>query len=108
MENSIAGIRSRVGHQTTLISTYLMGNDYFETLDEINHDMERGIPLLGIGNRCHIQNAIIDKDCRIGDDVKIIGGTHLPDGDHSLYTIKDGIIVVKKRAVVPNGYTIGV
>ena len=108
MENSIAGIRSRVGQQTTLISTYLMGNDYFETLEEINHDIEHGLPLLGIGNRCHIQNAIIDKDCRIGDDVKIIGGTHLADGDHSLYTIKDGIIVVKKRAVVPNGYTIGV
>lgn len=108
MENSIAGIRSRVGQQTTLISTYLMGNDYFETLDEINHDIEHGLPMLGIGSRCHIQNAIIDKDCRIGDDVKIIGGTHLPDGDHSLYTIKDGIIVVKKRAVLPNGYTIGV
>lgn len=108
MENSIAGIRSRVGAETTLISTYLMGNDYFETLEEIKHNQEQGLPMLGIGMRCHIQNAIIDKDCRIGDDVKIIGGTHLADGDHSLYTVKEGVVVVKKRAVVPNGYTIGV
>ncbi len=90
VENSIIGIRSRIGHEAVLISTYLMGNDYFETIEEMKHDLEHELPLLGIGNRCHIQNAIIDKDCRIGDDVKIMGGTHLPDGDHSLYTIKDG------------------
>jgi glucose-1-phosphate adenylyltransferase len=107
IENSIIGIRSRVGNNTVLISTYLMGNDHFETLDEISLDQQHGLPLLGIGNRCHIQNAIIDKDCRIGDDVKIIGGSHLEDGDHSLYTVKDGIVVVKKRAVLPNGFVIG-
>ncbi|MDQ3683967.1 MAG: glucose-1-phosphate adenylyltransferase [Bacteroidota bacterium] len=107
VENSIIGIRSRIGHETILSSTYLMGNDYFETLGEINHDVERGLPLLGIGLRCHIVNAIIDKDCRIGDDVKIMGGSHLHDEDHSLFTIKDGIVVVKKGAVLPNGFTIG-
>jgi glucose-1-phosphate adenylyltransferase len=108
IENSIVGIRSRVGNDSILVNTYLMGNDYFETLQDIEHDHKNSLPLLGIGMRCHIQNAIIDKDCRIGDDVKIIGGTHLPDGDHSLYSIKEGIVVVKKRAVVPNGFTIGV
>jgi glucose-1-phosphate adenylyltransferase len=107
VDNSIIGIRSRIGHETVLSSCYLMGNDSFETLAEIAHDQEHGIPLLGIGNRCHIQNAIVDKDCRIGDDVKIMGGTHLTDGDHSLYTIKDGIVVVKKRSVLPNGFVIG-
>ncbi len=108
VENSIIGIRSRIGHETILSSTYLMGNDHFETLAEINHDVETGLPLLGIGLRCHIVNAIIDKDCRIGDDVKIMGGPHLHDEDHSLFTIKDGIVVVKKGAVLPNGFTIGV
>jgi glucose-1-phosphate adenylyltransferase len=107
IENSIVGVRSRIGHDTVLISTYLMGNDYFETLEEIEHDREIGIPQLGIGNRCHIQNAIIDKDCRIGDDVRIFGGTHLQDGDHPLYAIKEGVIVVKKGAVLPNGFSIG-
>jgi glucose-1-phosphate adenylyltransferase len=107
IENSIIGIRSRIGHDTALINTYLMGNDYFETLEDIALDQQHGLPLLGIGNRCHIQNAIIDKDCRIGDDVRITGGTHLEDGDHALYTIKDGIVVIKKGVVVPNGFTLG-
>jgi glucose-1-phosphate adenylyltransferase len=102
--NSIIGIRSRVGAQTTILNTYLMGSDYFETLDDINTDHRTGIPLLGIGQRCHIENTIIDKNCRIGDDVKIVGGSHLADTDHVLYTIKDGIVVVKKGAIFPNGF----
>jgi glucose-1-phosphate adenylyltransferase len=107
IENCIIGIRSRIGHNTALINTYLMGNDYFETLEDIANDIHHGLPLLGIGNRCHIQNAIVDKDCRIGDDVRITGGSHLEDGDHALYTIKDGIVVIKKGVVVPNGFTLG-
>ena len=107
IENSIVGIRSSIGHASVLISTYLMGNDSFETLEDIDMDRQRGVPQLGIGNRCHIQNAILDKDCRIGDDVRIIGGNHLPDGDHALYTIREGIVVVKKGAVIPHGYVIG-
>ncbi len=108
IESSIIGIRSRVGHNSVLICTYLMGNDYFETLQDIKTDQEIGLPLLGIGAGCHIQNAIIDKDCRIGDNVRIMGGTHLPDTEHPLYSIKDGIVVVKKRSVLPNGFTIGI
>lgn len=108
IENSIIGIRSRIGHETSLINTYLMGNDYFETLEDMRLDKEQGLPLLGIGSRCEVRNAIIDKDCRIGDDVKIIGGEHLQDGDHPLFTIKEGIIVVKKGSVLPNGFSIGI
>lgn len=106
IESSIVGIRSRIGSQTTVLNTYLMGSDFYETLDEINADQQNGIPLLGIGQRCHIENTIIDKDCRIGNDVKIIGGTHLQDTDNNLFAIKDGVIVIKKGAVLPNGFTI--
>jgi glucose-1-phosphate adenylyltransferase len=106
IDNSIIGIRSRVGAQTTILNTYLMGNDYFETLDDMDADQQSGIPLLGIGQRCHIENAIIDKNCRIGDDVKIIGGKHLADTDNALFTIKDGIVVVKKGAIFSNGFSI--
>lgn len=108
IENSIVGIRSRIGHGTIILSTYIMGNDYFESLEALQNDIKNGLPSLGIGDRCHIQNAILDKDCRIGHDVKIIGGTHLEDKDDPLYTIKEGIVVIKKGAVLPNGYTIGV
>ena len=106
LENSVIGIRSRIGHGTTLVSTYVMGTDYYETLDEIDHAHKTGIPLLGIGDRCYIKNAIIDKNCRIGDDVRINGGAHIENTDHSLYTVKDGIVVLKKGAVIPNGFVI--
>jgi glucose-1-phosphate adenylyltransferase len=105
---SVVGIRSRIGHDTIINSSYIMGNDSYETLAQIQQVLETGSTLLGIGSRCLIQNAIIDKDCRIGDDVKIVGGTHLEDTDHSLYSIKEGIIVIKKGAVIPNGFELGV
>jgi len=106
VERSVIGIRSRIGHGSTVVSSYIMGNDYFETLDDIAADNRTGIPLLGIGERCYIKNAIIDKNCRIGDDARINGGNHLENTDHSLYTIKEGIVVMKKGAVIPNGFVI--
>ncbi len=106
MDQCVVGIRSRIGHGSTVVSTYLMGNDYYETLADINSAHQKGIPLLGIGNRCYIKNAIIDKNCRIGDDVRINGGHHLENTDQPLYAIKDGIVVVKKGAIIPNGFVI--
>jgi glucose-1-phosphate adenylyltransferase len=106
IESSVIGIRTRIGIGTTIVSSYLMGIDYYETIDEIRHDKEHGLPSVGIGDRCYVRNCIIDKNCRIGDDVRINGGTHLENTDHSLYTVKDGIVVVKKGAVIPNGFVI--
>ena len=106
IENSVIGIRTRIGAGTEIISSYLMGSDYYETILEMAHSLERGIPKIGIGENCKIKNAIVDKNCRIGNDVSIIGGTHLPDSDHSLYAVKDGIVVLKKGAIVPDGFVI--
>ncbi len=53
-----------------------------------------------------IENAIIDKDCRIGNNVRIVGGKHLASQDQPLFTVKDGIVVIKKRAVIPDGFVI--
>jgi glucose-1-phosphate adenylyltransferase len=106
IEHSVIGIRSRIGHDTTISSCYIMGNDYYETLDQIIQSQHSGIPLLGVGSNSFIKNAIIDKNCRIGDDVRINGGTHLSDTDHPFYTVKDGIVVVKKGAIIPNGFVI--
>jgi glucose-1-phosphate adenylyltransferase len=106
IEKCVIGIRSRIGHGSTVINAYIMGSDYYETLTDIAKDKSQGIPLLGIGNRCYINNAILDKNCRIGDDVRINGGTHLENTDQPLYTIKDGIVVVKKGAVIPNGFVL--
>jgi glucose-1-phosphate adenylyltransferase len=106
IENSVVGIRTRIGTGTTIVSCYIMGSDYYETLSEIEHATARGIPKVGIGDRCYIKNVIIDKNCRMGNDVRINGGAHLPDGDHSLYTVKEGIVVIKKGAIIPDGFVI--
>jgi len=106
VEHSVIGIRSRVGHGSTIVSTYIMGSDFYETLDDIAGDTAKGIPLLGVGDRCYIRNAILDKNVRIGNDVRINGGTHLENTDHQLYTVKDGIVVVKKGAIIPNGFVL--
>jgi glucose-1-phosphate adenylyltransferase len=106
IDNSVIGIRSRIGHESTLVSTYMMGSDYYETLPEIAKAHLEGFPLLGIGDRCFIKNAILDKNVRIGNDVRINGGMHLDNLDHPLYTVKDGIVVVKKGSIIPNGFVI--
>jgi glucose-1-phosphate adenylyltransferase len=104
IENSVIGIRTRIGAGTEITSSYIMGSDYYETISEMAHSLDRDIPKIGIGENCVIKNVIVDKNCRIGNKVKIIGGSHLPDGDHSLLTIKEGIIVIKKGAVIPDGF----
>jgi len=106
IEQSVVGIRSRIGHGTTVVNTYIMGNDYYETIDEMDQNRFKGLPMIGIGERCYIKDAIIDKNCRIGNDVRINGGKHLANTDHALYTVKDGIIVVKKQAIIPDGFVI--
>ena len=62
--------------------------------------------MLGIGDGCYINNAIVDKNSKIGNDVRINGGEHLAEGDYGFYVVKDGIVVVKKGAVVPSGTVI--
>ena len=106
IEESVVGIRSRIGLGSTIVKTYIMGNDYYETMEEMQNNVNKGLPKIGIGDRCYIKDAIIDKNCRIGNDVRINGGNHLSNTDHPLYTVKDGIVVVKKNAVLPDGFVI--
>ncbi len=107
IKGSVVGIRSRIGEETKIVNSYLMGNDYYETLEQLLINEEKGIPTVGIGQRCHIEHAIIDKNCRIGNDVRIVGGNKIANAEHELYTVKDEIVVVKKNAVIPDGFTIG-
>ncbi len=104
IERSVIGIRSRIGKDSVVRNTYVMGSDYYETLKEIeNFNIDI---LMGIGERCHIENVIVDKNCRIGDDVTIKGGSHLEDKETDTYVIRDGIVVLKKGAVIPKGTVI--
>ena len=104
IEHSVIGVRSRIGKESTVINTYMMGSDYYETLEEM--EREKISILMGIGERCFIKNAIIDKNCRIGDDVRINGGKHLEDVETNTYVVRDGIVVIKKGAVLPKGFVI--
>ena len=106
IERSIIGIRSRIGHETEISNAIIMGNDSYETLEEIKNPTLAGRPM-GIGDNCQIRNAIIDKDCRIGNNVTIHGSVALPDEEKEGYCIRDGIIVIKKGAYIPDGTRIG-
>ncbi len=84
-------------------NTYMMGSDDYQSLDEMTE--ESGVPM-GIGENCNINNAILDKNCCVGNNVKMNGGAHLDDTDNDLYLVRDGIIVVRKGAVIPDGFEI--
>ena len=100
---SIIGIRTRIGFDTIIENCYVMGSDNYQTLEQIEESRVSDSPIMGIGDRCTIKNAIIDKNTFIGNDVQINCGEKLEDGDYGTHTVQDGIVVVKKRAVIPNG-----
>lgn len=105
IERSVIGIRSRIGKNSLISNTYMMGNDFYESLEEVaknNIDI-----MMGIGDRCYIHNCIVDKNCRIGDDVRINGGKHIKDTETDTYMVKDGIVVIKKDAIITKGTIIG-
>ena len=104
VENSILGIRSRIDYGTITKNAYIMGNDYFESLEDLADPNK--IPM-GIGKDCYIENAIIDKHVRIGDNVIIRGHENLTDMESEHYVIKKGIVVVNKNAIIPSGTIIG-
>ena len=105
IERSVIGIRSRIGKNSLISNTYMMGNDSYESLEFIAQNNVEIV--MGIGDRCYIHNCIIDKNCRIGDDVRINGGKHIKNIETDTYVVKDGIVVIKKDATIPKGTNIG-
>lgn len=103
---SVIGIRSRIGKDTVIQNSYVMGNDIYQSLEKMEEDTKNNKILMGIGERCFINNAIIDKNCHIGNDVYISGGDHLENTANELYAIKQGIVVIKKGAIIPNNFEI--
>jgi len=105
IERSIIGLRSRIGDGTHIRRAIIMGNDFTEQM-EMFKSRQSTMPL-GIGENCFIENAIVDKNCRIGDNVIIRGSDTLEDTEEDHYVIRDGIVVIKKGAVIPAGERIG-
>ncbi|MFH1837290.1 MAG: glucose-1-phosphate adenylyltransferase [Candidatus Omnitrophota bacterium] len=106
IKHSIIGLRFRVGEGTVIEDSIAMGCDYYETVQDMELDTSRNVPSLGIGKECHIKKAIIDKNVRIGDGVKIINKDNKANYDGSDYHIRDGIVIIGKNAVIPSGTVI--
>ena len=103
VDHAVIGIRSRIGRGTQVRDSLVLGADFYETLDEIEKAMARGVPPLGIGAESLIQHAIIDKNARVGRGVRIVNEVGVREKDGQGYYIRDGIVVVPKNAVVPDG-----
>lgn len=104
--HSIIGVRSIIENGSYLDGVVCMGADYYETIEEKAANIAHGAPSVGIGSNCKIKNAIIDKNARIGDNVSIGFGEKRADGDYGFYHIVDGIYVIHKNAIIPNGTVI--
>ncbi len=103
-ERCVIGIRSRIGEKTTMKNVIMMGADYYEHITEL---IQKDRVNMGVGKNCEIEHAILDKNCRIGNNVVIKGGgTNMGRQEFEAYSIVDGIVVVKKNAIIPNGTVI--
>jgi glucose-1-phosphate adenylyltransferase len=101
--NSVVGLRSVIGPHVTIESSVLMGADYYETEEELEENRRQGRPDVGIGEGTVIECAIVDKNARIGRHVHI---RHMPDREdeeHENWFADDGLIIIPKSAVIPDG-----
>ena len=106
--NSIIGVRSRLEENTVIENTLLMGADYYQSDAERVADNAAGTPPIGIGANVIIRNAIIDKNARIGRNVKIINKDNVQNVERESegYWIRSGIVIVIKDTTIPDGTVI--
>ncbi|NOT62007.1 MAG: glucose-1-phosphate adenylyltransferase [Acidobacteria bacterium] len=105
IQHCIIGLRSRIENGSTLEHTLMMGADYYQTLDELSQERAGGLPWIGVGENTHIRKAIIDKNVRIGSNVRILNeaGREHYDGPDGNYYIREGITIVPKGATITDG-----
>lgn len=105
MRNCIVGIRARIESGTNIENSLLMGADFYQPLEELARERQHGLPWIGIGENTHIRRAIIDKNVRIGSNVKILNeaGRDNYDGEGGNYYIREGIVIVPKGATITDG-----
>jgi glucose-1-phosphate adenylyltransferase len=104
--DSVIGIRSRIEHGSRLEGVLMMGADFYQNLEELQADVNRGYPRIGVGANCFIRRAIIDKNARIGAGVQILNEAHQNELDGDGYFIRDGIVIIPKTGVIPDGTVI--
>jgi glucose-1-phosphate adenylyltransferase len=104
--HSIVGLRSSVSAGTVLNRVILLGCDYYESIESILEHEKAGKPRIGIGTNCRIENTIVDKNARIGNNVVISPAGKPEKVDHPNYYIRDGIVIIPKNGVIPHGMVI--
>ena len=104
LKHCVLGVRAFVGEGSTLADSIVMGSDYYETDAQLEGNVARGRPNLGVGRNCRIEGAIIDKNARIGDGC-VLSAKGKADGTYAngAVIIRDGVLVVPKNAVLPPG-----
>ncbi len=100
LDRTIVGIRSIISSGSRIYQSVLMGADFYESNAIKQENTQVGIPNIGIGSKCLIQNAIIDKNARIGDNAVIANTKNLDNFDSDNYYIRDGIVIVPKDATI--------
>ncbi len=104
LSRSIIGVRSIIENGSDLSGVIMMGADFYQNPEEKKEDEKKCIPTIGIGKNCFISRTIIDKNARIGNNVRInVDGRHYEIGDHGNFYSADGIIVIRKGAIIPDG-----
>jgi glucose-1-phosphate adenylyltransferase len=105
IENSVVGVRSRVGTDCVLRDVVLIGSDEFETDAHRAANAKAGRPDLNVGDGTVIERAILDKDCRVGKRVRLVNeaGRADADGPNGMFYIRDGIICVPRGTIIPDG-----
>ncbi|HMF17286.1 MAG TPA: glucose-1-phosphate adenylyltransferase [Gemmataceae bacterium] len=106
IERCILGIRTQIGKNVKLTNSVIIGADRFETEAERAENRGRSIPILGVGDNSVIDNAILDKDCRVGANVRIVNKDKVQVGEGKNFVIREGIVVIPKGAVVLDGTVI--
>ncbi len=107
IENSVIGLRCRIGRDVVIRDSILMGNDGYQSADECDHDCSNGRPPMGIGSGTFISRAIVDKDCHIGRNVRIENVGNVESTEESRQAmIRDGIVVIPKAAILPDGWSL--
>lgn len=105
ISRSIIGLRARIGEGSQLEAAYVMGADYYQTIEDMLADRNAARPRIGIGENAVIKRAIIDKNSRIGTNVRLLNeaGVENADGPGGMYYIRDRIIIVPKNGLIPDG-----
>ncbi len=106
INHSIVGVRSIINDESELDRTIMLGCDYYESHESIQRNEALGKPRIGIGHHTRIENAIIDKNARIGSNCVISPAGKPESVDHENYYIRDGIVIIPKNGIVPHGTVI--